>query len=211
MQLESLARTLGGGLPVIVVAQDKRAIEGALEIAERYELRLVLARARDARELKAELAEKGVPVILDPPQSLPAEEDDPYHYPFSLAGELHAAGVKIAFGTFSSSDSRTLPYEAANAVPFGLPYEEALKAVTINAAEILGLGDQLGTIEPGKLGNLIVTDGDPLEIQTSVEYVFIKGVPVDTDNRHRRLWERHRKRPRPGESAPVTATATNGG
>lgn len=212
LQLEHLARTLGGELPVIVVANDKRGIESALAFAERYDLRVVLAGARDGRGVKERLAEKGIPVILGPTQSLPAEQDDPYYYPFSLAGELRAAGVKIAFATFNASDSRTLPYEAANAVPFGLPHEEALKAVTINAAEILGVGDRLGTIEPGKLGNLIVTDGDPLEIQTRVRYVFIKGVPIDTDNKHRRLWEQYRSRPPPGEPATVTATSqTNGG
>ncbi len=208
LQLEHLARTLGGELPVIVVANDKRGIEGALDLAERYGLRLTLAGARDAREVKEVLAEKGIPVILGPSQTLPAEEDDPYFYPVSLAGELHGAGVKIAFGTFNSSDSRTLPYEAANTVPFGLPHEEALKAVTLYPAEILGVAERLGTIEPGKLGNLIVTDGDPLEIQTQIRYVFIRGVPVDTDNRHRRLWERHRNRPLPKEAAP---TSTNGG
>ncbi len=211
VQLEHLGRTIGGELPVIVVANDKRGIESAIDLAERHNLRLVLAGARDARKVKGVLAEKGIPVILGASQSLPAEEDDPYYYPFSLAGELQAAGVKIAFGTFNSSDSRTLPYEAANTVAFGLPYEEALDAVTVNAAEILGVADRLGTIEPGKLGNLIVTDGDPLEIQTSVEYVFIKGMPVDTDNRHRRLWELHRKRPLPGAKTPVTATAKQEG
>ena len=211
VQLEHLARTLGGGLPVIIVANDKRGIESAIDLAERHNLRLVLAGARDARKVKTILAEKRIPVILGASQSLPAEEDDPYYYPFSLAGELQAAGVKIAFGTFNSSDSRTLPYEAANTVAFGLPHEEALKAVTVNAAEILGVADRLGTIEPGKLGNLIVTDGDPLEIQTSVEYVFIKGIPVDTDNRHRRLWELHRKRPLPAGKGAVTAVGHESG
>ena len=212
LQLEHLGRVLGGSLAVIVVANDKRGIESALKLADRYDLRMILAGARDAREVKERLAEEGIPVILGPTQSLPAEEDDPYYLPFSLAGELHAAGVKVAFATFNSSDSRTLPYEAANAVPFGLPREEALKAVTINAAEILGVADRLGTIEPGKLGNLIVIDGDPLEIQTQVRYVFIDGMPVDTNNRHRRLWEQYRNRPPPGEVVPTTtATRTNGG
>lgn len=212
LQLEQLARTLGGELPVIIVANDKRGIESALEFAERHELRVILAGARDGREVKETLAEKAIPVILGPTQSLPAEEDDPYYYPFSLAGELQAAGVKIAFATFNASDSRTLPYEAANAVPFGLSHDDALRAVTINPAEILGVGDQLGTIEPGKLGNLIVTDGDPLEIQTQVQYVFIKGIPVDTDNKHRRLWEEYRNRPLPSEPTRVTTTSqTNGG
>ncbi len=204
LQLEHLSRVLGGELPVIVVANDKRGIEGALDLAERYDLRVIMASAREAREVKQALVEKQIPVILGPSQTLPREEDDPYSDPLSLAGELHAAGVKIAFGTFNSSDSRTLPYEAANTVPFGLPKEEALKAVTINAAQILGVADRLGTIEPGKIGNVIVTTGDPLEITTRIEYLFIDGIPVDTGNKHQELWDKYRKRP--AKAVPVTTT-----
>ena len=211
VQLEHLARVLGGELPVIAVVNDVRGIEDAIDLAQRYKLRMILAGVRDAREVKDMLAEKDIPVILGPSQALPNDEDDPYLDPFSLAGELHAAGVKIAFGTFNSSDTRTLPYEAASTVPVGLPREEALRAVTVNAAEILGVADRLGTIEPGKLANLIITDGDPLEIQTSFEYVFIHGIPVDTNNRHRKLWELYKSRPAPEETPVTTTSRTNGG
>ncbi|MDX1623195.1 MAG: amidohydrolase family protein [Gemmatimonadota bacterium] len=195
LKLEHLARTLGGGLPVIAVANEKRSIESALEFAERHDLDLVIAGGDDAREVKEELARREVPVILGPTQSLPDEEDDPYHSPMSLAGELHEAGVTIAFGTFTSADSRTVPYEAATAVPFGLPREAALRAITVNPAAILGVGDRLGTIEAGKIGNVIVTGGDPLEIRTPVEWVFIDGMPVDRSNRHRALYREYRARP----------------
>lgn len=204
LQLEHLARVLDGGLPVIVVANQKRSIEDAIEFAGRYGLRMVLAGGRDAREVKELLAEKGIPVILGPVQTLPDRRDDPYDEPNTLAGELYDAGVRIAFATFGSSDSRTLPYEAANAVPFGLPKQAALEAVTLSPARILGVGDRLGSIEVGKIGNLIVTNGDPLEIQTQIEYVFIKGVPVDLDNKHRRLWEKYRARPQ--KAKPVTVS-----
>lgn len=197
LKLEHLARTLGGGLPVIAVADDKRSIESALEFAERWELDLIIAGGDDAREVADELAARDVPVILGPTQSMPEREDDPYHAPFSLAGELHAAGVRIAFSSFSSADSRTLPYEAASAVPFGLPRDEALRAITLNPAEILGVADRIGTLESGKLANLMVTTGDPLEIQTRVEYVFIEGIPVDLANKHRSLYEAYRNRPEP--------------
>lgn len=210
LQLEHLARTLDGGLRVIVSANDKRSIETAIEFADRHGLDIAIAGGDEAREVKETLAEKGIPVILGPSQSLPDEEDDPYHYPFSLAGELHEAGVKIAFATFNASDSRTLPYEAANTVSFGLPREEALRAVTLYPAEILGVSDRLGTLEPGKVGNLIVTDGDPLEIQTRIEYVFIKGMPVDTDNKHRRLWEEYRQRPERLEAGRITTDGDGG-
>lgn len=199
LKLEALGRTLGGELPVLVVANGKRAIEDALAFAEEWDLRLMLAGGRGAGEVKEELARKEIPVILGPTQVLPSERDAPYLVNLALAGELHAAGVTIAFSTFDSSDSRRLPYLAANAVPYGLPREAALRAVTAAPAEILGVGEELGTLEAGKIGNLIVTDGDPLEIRTRIEHLFIQGHPVSTDNKHDRLWERYRARPAPEE------------
>ena len=90
--------------------------------------------------------------------------------------------------------SRTLPYEAANAVGFGLPAEAALAAITSAPAEILGLGDQIGTIEAGKIANLIVTDGDPLQIRTQMVHVIINGALSSPENKHKALWERYRAR-----------------
>ena len=80
---------------------------------------------------------------------------------------------------------------------YGLPHDEALKAVMLNAAQMFGLADQLGTLEPGKTANIIVTSGDPLELQTQVRYLFIKGQLTSTDNKHRDLYEQYRKRPQP--------------
>ncbi len=195
LQLEQLAKTLDGGLPVIVQANDERQITDAIELAEKWNLDLVLAGAEESRGMASTLAEKGIPVILGPVQRVPRDRDAPYDDPNTLPGVLHDAGVEIAFATFNSSDSRTLPYEVANAVPFGLPEDAALEAVTIGPARILGVDDKLGTLETGKMGNVIVTDGDPLEIQTHIEYVFIRGVPVDLDNKHLRLYEKYKNRP----------------
>ncbi len=195
LKLEALARLVRGQLPVLVMANDHRDIKNAVEFAEKHKLKIIIAGGAEAWKVKDLLKQKNIPVILRPTQSLPGEEDDPYDKPFTNPGELHAAGVKIAFATFDSSDSRTLPYEAANAVPYGLPWEEALKAITLYPAQILGLADKLGTIEVGKLANLIVTDGDPLEIKTQVRHLFIKGQLTSTDNRHQQLWEKYRARP----------------
>jgi imidazolonepropionase-like amidohydrolase len=104
--------------------------------------------------------------------------------------------VKFAISTFDASDSRTAPFEAGFAVPYGLPEEEALKAVTVYPAQILGVGDQLGTIEVGKIANLIVTDGTPLEIQTLVSHVVIAGRDVGLENKHQALYEKYRGRPK---------------
>ena len=195
LKLEALVPVVQGKLPVIVMARSKRTIEDAVEFAGKHNLKIIIAGGTDAWKVKDLLKEKNIPVILAPTQRLPSREDQPYDRPFSLPGELHAAGIRIAFATFDAAHARTLPYEAANAVPHGLPWEEALKAVTLYPAQMLGVDDRLGTIEVGKLANLIVTDGDPLEIQTEVRHLFINGQPTSTDNKHRRLYEKYLARP----------------
>jgi len=195
LKMEALARMVTGRLQVIVIANSARDIKSAVEFGERHKLKIILAGGAEAWKVKDLLKQKQIPVILGPTQTLPREEDHPYDRPFATPGELHGAGVKIAFATFDSAYSRTLPYEAANAVPYGLPWEEALKAVTLYPAQILGVADRLGSIEPGKIANLIVTDGDPLRIQTQIRHLFIKGELTSTDNKHKQLYEKYRARP----------------
>jgi imidazolonepropionase-like amidohydrolase len=198
LKLEALVPVVQGKLPVLVVANQKRAIRDAVEFCDKQKLRMILGDGSESYKVKELLASKHVPVILGPTQSLPEDEDAPYDQSYATPGQLRAAGIKIAFATFDdSSFSRRLPYQAANAVAYGLPYDEALKAVTLYPAQILGLADQLGTIEPGKIADLIVTDGDPLAIPTQVRYLFINGQLTSTDNKHLRLYEQYRKRPRP--------------
>lgn len=202
LKLMALAPYLAGEKPVIFSADSRRDIEAAVEFAESLGLRMIVAGGRDAWKIKELLAEKGIPVILGIVQSLPREDDDPYDKPFSNPGELTAAGVKIAFasgagggfGPGGPHSSRTTPYEAATAVAFGLSEDDALKALTLWPAEFLGVGDRLGSIEPGKIGNLIVTDGNPLEITTQVLNLVIDGREVSTDNQHRDLYEKYRTR-----------------
>ncbi len=202
LKLEALSRILEGRTPVIVLAHAKRDIEGAVAFAEKEGLKMILAGGRDAWKVKDMLAEKGIPVILGLTQSSPREQDDPYDRPFRNPSELVDAGVKIAFasgagggfGPGGPHNSRTTPYEAAQAVAFGLSEDDALKALTLWPAEILGVADRFGTIEPGKAGNLIVTDGNPLDITTRVEHVIINGREVPTANKHRSLYEKYRSR-----------------
>jgi imidazolonepropionase-like amidohydrolase len=195
LKLEGLLPYLQGKLPVLVHANDHREIKDAVEFCEKHKLKMILARGREAPKVAALLKEKNIPVILGAAHQLPASEDEPYDQPFSIAGQLYQAGVKVAVATFDTSDVRTLPYEAANYVPFGLPREEALRAITVNPAQFFGIADQLGTIEAGKLGNLIVTTGDPLEITTQVRYLFIAGKLTSLDNKHRQLYEKYLARP----------------
>ena len=203
LKLEALARVVDGSLPTVMIADAARDIEAALDFAEDESLRIILAGAREAWKVKERLAEEGIPVILGRVQSLPEEDDDPYDRPFQTAGELRAAGVKVAFGSAAGGgfgpsgphSARNLPYESGTAAAFGLPRDEALLALTRYPAEILGVDDRLGTLEPGKIANIIVTDGDPLEITTRVEHLIIAGQVVSIDNRHQALYERYRARP----------------
>ena len=129
--------------------------------------------------------------------TLPTEEDDPYDRLLSQPAELAQAGVRFAIGSFDNSFARRLGQNAGNAAAHGLSQDDALKAVTLYPAQILGLADQIGTLETGKLANLIVTNGDPLELTTDVKYLFIKGQLTSTDNKHKRLFDKYANRPKP--------------
>jgi imidazolonepropionase-like amidohydrolase len=197
LKLEALVPVLRGELPVLVFADRGRDIRNAIEFCEKQKLKMILAGGSEAYKVKDLLRSKGIPVILRNTLTLPVEEDDPYDRLLSQPAELSAAGVKFAFGSFDNSFARRLGQNAANAVAYGLPYEEALKAVTLYPAEILGLANQVGTLEQGKIANIIVTNGDPLELTTDVRYLFIKGQLTSLDNRHLRLYEKYSKRPKP--------------
>jgi len=196
LKLEALVPVVHGELPVLVFANRGREIRNAVEFCDKQKLRMILAGGEEAYKVKDLLRSKGVPVILRPVLSLPLDEDDPYDRLLSQPAELAAAGVKFAFASFDNSFARRLGQNAANAVAHGLPYEEALKAVTLYPAQIFGLADQIGTIEQGKLANVIVTNGDPLELTTDVKYLFIRGQLTSLDNRHLRLYEKYSKRPK---------------
>jgi imidazolonepropionase-like amidohydrolase len=197
LKLEALVPVVEGKLPVLVVADEARDIRNAVDFCSKQNLKMILASGSESWKVKDLLKEKKIPVILGPTERLPEKQDDPYDKPMTQPAELNAAGIPFAFASFGTSFSRRLSQYAGTAVGYGLPHDEALKAVMLNAAQIFGLADQIGTLEPGKLANIIVTTGDPLELQTQVRYLFIKGQLTSTDNRHRDLYEQYRKRPAP--------------
>ena len=196
LKLEALVPVIRGEQPLLVFAERSREIRNAVEFCDKQRLKMILAGGSEAYKVKDLLRSKGVPVILRPPLSLPPDEDDAYDRMMTQPAELAAAGVKFAIASFDNSFARRLGQNTATAVAYGLPYEEALKAVTIYPAQIFGLSDQIGTLEQGKLANLIVTNGDPLELTTDVKYLFIKGQLTSMDNKHLRLYEKYAKRPK---------------
>ena len=197
VKLEALAPVIRGELPLLVFAERAREIRNAVEFCEGQKVRMILAGGAEAYKVKDLLRSKSVPVILLPPLTLPLDEDDPYDRLLAQPAELAAADVKFAFASFDNSFSRRLGQNAANAVAHGLPYEEALRAVTLYPAQIFGLADQVGTLEEGKIANLIVTNGDPLELTTDVRYLFIRGQLTSTNNKQQALYEKYSKRPKP--------------
>jgi len=197
VKLEALAPVIRGQLPLLVFADHAREIRNAVEFCDKQKLKMILAGGSEAYKVKELLRSKNISVILRPVLSLPIEEDDPYDRLLTQPAELLQSGVKFAIGSFDNSFARRLGQNAANAVAHGLPYDEALKAVTLYPAQIFGLADQVGTLETGKIANVIVTNGDPLELTTEVKYLFIKGQLTSTDNKHKRLYEKYSNRPKP--------------
>lgn len=195
LKMDAMLPILDRSEPLLVTAVQEREIKAAIEFADKENVKIILAGVRKPGAAAEEIAKKNIPVILGPTLALPLEEDDPYDSAFTLPGELHRAGVKFAFGSFGNQFARNVPFQAANAVAFGLPYEVALKAVTINPAEIWGVSDQIGSIDKGKLADLIVTDGDPLEAKTNVKMMFIKGRETDLESKHTLLYKKYLARP----------------
>jgi imidazolonepropionase-like amidohydrolase len=193
-RLEALVPYARGQKPVVIQANRKQEILDALKLADELKLKVILSGAIDSWKVTDELKKRDVPVILGPLMTMPAEMYDPYDAPFACAARLHEAGVRFCIRSAGSANTRNLPYEAAMAASYGLPPEEALKAVTLYPAQILGVEKELGSIETGKRANLVLTNGDLLQASTQVLALFIDGRPLEPTSKHTRLYERYKER-----------------
>ena len=205
-RLAALGPVLSGEVPLFIHADEKTQIESALDWAgERGMENIVLVAGPDAAYVGERLASEGVPVILDGVHRRPSRNWEPYDTAYTAAARLHEAGVKFAISDGGgASNSRNLPFEAAMAASFGLPREEALRAVTLSAAEVLGIDDRVGSLETGKEATFMVTDGDPLEIRTRIARAWIAGQEVDLSaDRQKQLFEKYNNRPRPQVIPPM--------
>ncbi len=195
IKLEAMIPVVEGKLPLFVRAERERMIRDAVEFADKEKVKIIIADPREIGNMGPVLKAKNIPVVLGKTFQLPMRDDDPYDDPYTLPSQFYKAGVKFCFGTFDVEFARNVPFEAAQAVAFGLPHNEALKGLTINTAEILGVGDQLGSIDKGKTADLILTDGDPMEAKTNIKQMFIAGREVSLESRHTREYEKWMKRP----------------
>ena len=195
VRAEAMLPVLEGKLPLIVHADELEQIQGAVAFAERQKVKLIILGGYDAAACADLLKRHDVPVIIGGVQRLPERASDAYDEPFTLPARLRGAGIKFCIsGAEQASNVRNLPYHAGMAAAYGLPREEALKAVTLYPAQILGVADRLGSLETGKDATLIVTDGDPLETPTEVLSAYIAGRKVDLMDRHKRLWHKYQEK-----------------
>jgi imidazolonepropionase-like amidohydrolase len=195
LPMEAMVPVMRGESPVIFDVETADQIRGALAIADSFQLRVILRGAWQAWRLADTLAARHVPVIVGPTTTFPGDED-PYDAYYANPGVLARAGVKIAFQTASASDARNVAYNAALSTAYGLDPEEALRSLTINPAQIFGVADRYGSLETGKVADVIVATGDPLDARTDYRYVFIRGQLVPKTDRQTRLYEQFRARPR---------------
>ena len=194
LMYDAMRPLVRGDVPALVSADTEEQIRQAIMLADSFGLKVIINGGRDAWKVRGELARRNIPVVLGSLQSTPAA-DAPYDAIFAQPGVLHEAGVKFAFSTGGSSGARHVPFHAALAVAYGLPKDVAMQALTVWPAEMFGAGDRIGTIAPGRMANLFISTGDPLDVRSQVTEVFIKGRRVPPDDRHRRLYEKYNGRP----------------
>src|SRR5689334_4022541 len=186
--LEPLVPYVRGAQPVIFRADREAEIRGAIRFAEEMKLKPIILGGNDAWKVASLLKEKNIPVILTGVFSLPSREDDAYDALYENPSKLQQAGVRFCISTGDpGAEVRNLPLYAGMAAAYGLSKSDALKSVTLYPAQIMNVADRLGSIDVGKMANLVVTDGDLLEIRTHIRYLFIDGRPVVLTSRHTEL------------------------
>jgi len=186
--LEPLVPYVRGEQPVIFRADREAEIRGAIRFAEEMKLKPIILGGNDAWKVASLLKEKNIPVILTGIFSLPSREDDAYDSLYENPAKLQQAGVRFCISTGDAGpEVRNLAQYAGMAAAFGLSKADAVKSVTLFPAQILNVADRLGSIEVGKMANLVVTDGDLLEIRTRIKYLLIDGRPVVLSSRHTEL------------------------
>jgi imidazolonepropionase-like amidohydrolase len=195
IKLEALIPYVRGERPIIFTAERERDIRSVVKFIEENRLKGIILGGQEAWKAADVLVKNNIPVIYTNIYRLPVREDDPYDYLFEAPAKMHQKGIKFSIATGDAGAMvRDLPYHAGLAAAFGLPKEEALKAVTLYPAQILGVADKLGSIEVGKIANLVVTDGDILEPRSNVKYLFINGRQMPLTSRHTELYERFKDR-----------------
>lgn len=191
--LEALLPVLHGRLPLIAIANRRSDIETALRLAREFQLRLILAGAQEAWEVAGEIAAAAVPVLVEPLDNIPSY--DALGVRYENAAALARAGVKVVLLETDTHNSRNLRQQAGNAVSYGMTWDQALRAITLAPSEVFGVANRYGSLDPGKVANVVVWSGDPFEFSTAVEHVLIRGREIPLTSRQTELLKRYRTLP----------------
>jgi len=195
-KFDALAAVLDGTLPVIVSVEKAKDIELALKFIREEKLKAVLRGCVQGYKVADKIKAAGIPVIIDSLYQGPSEPEDGYDAPYRNVVELAKAGIPLCFSSGDDPASgKDITYHAAKAVAFGLDRDAALRALTIDAARILGVADRLGSLEPGKDADLFLTTGDPLDARADVKHIFINGKHLDQANWWDLQYEKWKNRP----------------
>ena len=189
---EALIPYLKGEKPVVIGVDEGHDVEVVMALAHEFHLKVILDHVTHSQEVLDKIAAYHVPVMVGSIFELP-RADERYDAVYTLPAELARRGVKIimlsgdAGGPGGAQALRNLPYAAGTAVAYGLPYDDAMKSITLNPAELWGMGDKLGSLDVGKLANIVIANGDPLDVRTDVKQVYINGVAIPMETRQTRL------------------------
>ncbi len=198
LKMAALAPYANGERPIVFNAQRARDIKGVISFAKDLKLTAIINGGGEAWKVAKELAEAKIPVIYNRIHSNPFNEDDPYDTLFEAPSKLAAAGVKFCISTGDDgANVRELPYQAGLSAGFGLSKEDALKSVTIYPAQILGIDKLYGSLEVGKIANVVVADGDMLEARTNIKHMFINGRKIPLTSRHTEFFDAYKDRKLP--------------
>ncbi len=188
-ELDALSKVIRKEVHLFVEVNKASDIVEAIKWLKERDLKATLVGVKEGFRVADKIAEAKISVIVGPILSLPARASDRYDQAYSNAGQLMKAGVKVAIRTNETENVRNLPFNAAFAANYGMGIDEAVKAITINTAEIFGVDDLYGSLEKGKMANLFVCDGDPFETKTQLHHLFIRGLKVPMESRHTLLYD----------------------
>ncbi|MDR3689375.1 MAG: amidohydrolase family protein [Fimbriimonas sp.] len=207
VKLDAMQPYLKGNKPVIFHADTAASIRKSLSMAKKFGLKAIIAGGAEAWQVVKQLKEANVPVLFKgpsdacPDEIAPPGEYDPYDAPYTTPSVLHDSGIRFGFMTDSFDMAMNLPFNAGRTCAFGLSHSDAIKALTLDAAKILGIDSRVGSLERGKIANVIVTDGDPLELTSQLRYLFVKGKPVALESRYTDLYRKYSARLNPSVTA----------
>ena len=198
LKLEGLSPVLNNEIPIFIHANEVRQIEAAVYWSIRQNVKMILIGGKDSWMVSDLLKEKDISVIYTQTHSTPSRRFENFDQSFTTPNQLFEAGVKFCISnsesSFQTPHIRNLPYHAAKAGSYGLPWSEAIRSITLSTAEILGVDDQVGSLDIGKNATLFVADGDIMDVRTQVEQVFIDGKKVDMSDRHKLLFNKYQKK-----------------